>query len=80
MEHDMATSRKLLCDRLENGYWQRWKEKNNFLEGETGIRLLGQPRFLSMKIMERCYGGRSRRRETEPDPQLTSVGIFRSAS
>lgn len=50
----MATSWKLLCNRLEDGYWQRRKEKEDFVEGETGIRLLGQPGLLSMKMMEGC--------------------------
>lgn len=50
----MATSWQLLCNRLENGYWQRRKEKEDFVESETGIRLLGQPGLLSIKMMEGC--------------------------
>ena len=76
MELGMATSWKLLCNRVENGYWQRRKEKEDFVEGETGIRLLGQPGLLSMKMMEGCYGGRSRRRRDRARSSANIAGYF----
>lgn len=34
----MAASQKGLCNRAQNGYQRRSKEKKGFLKGETGIR------------------------------------------
>lgn len=72
----MATSWNLLCDRVENGCWQRRKEKDDFLEGEMGIRLLEQPGLLSMKMMGGCYGGRSRRRRDRDRSSANIAGYF----
>lgn len=47
-----------------------------FLAGETGIRLLEQLGLLSMKMMERCYGGRSRRRRGRARSSANIAGYF----
>lgn len=72
----MATLQKLLCGRVENSYWQRKKKKDNFLKNEAGKSSLEQLGLLSIKMMEGCYGGRSRWRRDRARSSANIAGYF----